>query len=59
MLLEPVQATITFKGDTLTSVNVVDVYGVPAAQQVECTGNTFEIDGRYAAYYYQVKRAGE
>jgi len=56
LLLEPVQATLTFKGAPLTSVNVVDVYGVPAAQQVERTGNTFEIDGRYATYYYQVKR---
>ena len=59
LLLEPVQATITFKGDPLMSVNVVDVYGVPAAKQVECTGNTFEINGRYATYYYQVKREGE
>ena len=56
LFLEPVQATLTFKGAPLTSVNVVDVYGVPGAQQVERTGNTFEIDGRYATYYYQVKR---
>jgi len=56
LLLEPVQATLTFKGNTLTSVNVVDVYGVPTDQQVERTGNTFSIDGRYATYYYEVKR---
>jgi hypothetical protein len=59
LLLEPVQAVLTFKGDPLTSVNVVDVYGVPTARQVEHKGNSFEIDGRYATYYYQVKRAGE
>ncbi len=59
LLLEPVQAILTFKGAALTSVNVVDVYGVPTAQQVERTGNSFEIDGRYATYYYQVKRLVE
>jgi hypothetical protein len=59
LLLEPVQATITFKGAPLTSAKVVDVYGVPTAQQVERTGNTFAIDGRYATYYYEVKRVVE
>jgi hypothetical protein len=59
LLLEPVQATLTFKGAPLSSVNVVDIYGVPTARQVERTNNTFEIDGRYATCYYQVKRAGE
>jgi hypothetical protein len=59
LLLEPVQATLTFKGAPLTSVKVVDVYGVPTSKQVERTGNTFGIDGRYASYYYQVKRSDE
>ncbi|MFC1635144.1 hypothetical protein ACFL5Z_09900, partial [Planctomycetota bacterium] len=59
LFLEPVQATLTFKGAPLTSVKVVDVYGVPTAQQVERSGNTFTIDGRYATYYYQIKREGE
>ena len=59
MLLEPVQAILTFKGALLSSVNVVDVYGVPTVKQVERTVNTFEIDGRYATYYYQVKRLVE
>jgi len=59
LLLEPVQASLTFKGAPLSSVEVVDVYGVPTAKHVECTGNTFEINGRYAAYYYRVKRAAE
>jgi len=56
LLLQPVQATLTFKGAALSSVKVVDVYGVPADGQIERTGNTFAIDGRYASYYYEVKR---
>ena len=56
LLLEPVQATLVFKGAALTSAKVVDVYGVPADGQVERSGNTFAIDGRYATYYYEVKR---
>jgi hypothetical protein len=56
LLLEPVQATISFKGDAVTSVKVVDVYGVPTDRQVDRTGNTFRIDGRYATYYYEVRR---
>ena len=56
LLLEPVQATITLKGAALTSVKVVDVYGVPTDHRLERTGNTFRIDGRYATYYYEVKR---
>jgi hypothetical protein len=56
LLLEPVQATITMKGGPLKSVKVVDVYGVPTNQDVARTGNTFAIDGRYATYYYEVKR---
>ena len=56
LLLEPVQAGLTFKGDPLTSAKVVDVYGVLTTREVERTGNTFSIDGRYATYYYEVKR---
>jgi len=57
LLLEPVQATLNFKGAPLTSVKAVDVYGVPRVHDVERQGNTFAIDGRYATYYYQVKRS--
>ena len=56
LLLEPVQATLTFNGGQLRSVKVVDVYGVPTDQEVARTGNSFAIDGRYATYYYEVKR---
>jgi hypothetical protein len=56
LLLEPVQATITLKGGSPTSVKAVDVYGVPTGRQLEHTDNTFRIDGRYATYYYEVNR---
>lgn len=56
LLLEPVQATITLKGSPVASVKAVDVYGVPTDQQVERTGNVFRIDGRYATYYYEIRR---
>ncbi|UCG59160.1 MAG: hypothetical protein JSU70_06550 [Phycisphaerales bacterium] len=56
LLLEPVQATLKFRGGPLSSVRAVDVYGVPTEQQVERIDNTFRIDGRYATYYYEVKR---
>lgn len=56
LLLEPIQATLAFKGEPLSSAKAVDVYGVPKDEQIERSGNTFEIDGRYATYYYEVKR---
>ncbi|GAG24798.1 unnamed protein product, partial [marine sediment metagenome] len=59
LLLEPVKATITVKGDAVTSVKVVDVFGVPTDKSVARTGNTFTIDGRYATYYYEIKRASD
>jgi hypothetical protein len=56
LLLEPVQATITLRGGPVASVRVVDVYGVATDREVEHSGNSFRIDGRYATYYYEVKR---
>ena len=56
LLLEPVQATIIFKGSPVDSVKVVDIFGVPTNNQIEQTNNTFAIDGRYATCYYEVKR---
>ncbi len=56
LLLEPVQATLRFKGAPLRSVSVVDVYGVPTDREVERDGNQLSIDGRYATYYYEVTR---
>lgn len=56
LYLEPVRATVTIKGGSIEAVKVVDVYGVPTAREVQRNGNTFDIDGRYATYYYQVVR---
>jgi hypothetical protein len=56
LLLEPVQATIALKGQPISSVKAVDVYGVPTDRDLDRTGNTFRIDGRYATYYYEVVR---
>jgi hypothetical protein len=56
LLMEPVQATITFKGAPIASVKTVDVYGVPTAVGVAHDGNTVTIDGRYSTYYYEVTR---
>ena len=56
LLLEPVQATITLKGNAVASVRAVDVYGVPTDNELERSDNTFRIDGRYATYYYEVRR---
>ena len=56
LLLEPVQATISLKGQPVSSVKAVDVYGVPTDRELDRTGNTFRIDGRYATYYYEVVR---
>ncbi len=59
LMLEPVQATITFKDNNINQANVVDVFGVPTSTQVPITGGrTIHIDGTYATYYYQVTRSG-
>jgi hypothetical protein len=54
--MEPVQADVTLKGGPIASVRVVDIYGVPTASEVQRDGNSFAIDGRYATYYYEVRR---
>jgi hypothetical protein len=56
LLMEPVQASITFKGPPIASAKAVDIYGVPTPVDVERTGNTVTIDGRYSTYYYEVQR---
>ena len=57
LLMEPVQATIRFKGAVPSEVNVLDVYGVPTGRKVKLNADgSFDIDGTYATYYYEVKR---
>jgi len=55
LYLEPVQATLTFKGASLTSARAVDQHGVPTATEIERSDQTITIDGRYATYYYEVR----
>ena len=57
LLMEPVQATIRFKGSTPRDVKVLDVYGVPTDRKVNLqTDGSFHINGTYATYYYEVLR---
>ena len=57
LLMEPVQATIQFKGSAPREVNVLDIYGVPTGRKVNTkAGGSFHIDGTYATYYYEVQR---
>ena len=57
LLLEPVQATIKLPGPAPASIRPLDHYGMPKKEivPVERDG-TFTIDGRYRAYYYEVRR---
>lgn len=54
--MEPVRATIALKGAAPLEVKAVDLYGVPTSTSVPLKGGAFTIDGRWQAYYYQVRR---
>ncbi len=56
LLMEPVVATITLKGPPPSEVRSVDLYGVPTEIKIPVAGGSFVIDGRYQAYYFEVKR---
>ena len=57
LLMEPVQATIRFKGDTPAQVRALDIYGVPTDRVASLKPDgSFAIDGTYQTYYYEVKR---
>jgi hypothetical protein len=58
LLLEPVQARLTFRTPMVYSARPADIHGVPRDQEVERQGNTITIDGRYTAYYYEVRASG-
>ena len=51
-----IHGELTFRGPPIKSVKVVDIYGVPTDKEVEREDNQVTIDGRYATYYYEVKR---
>ncbi len=57
LLMEPVQAEITFKGRRPATVRALDVYGVPTGDPLKPGSNgSFTIDGTYRTYYYFVTR---
>ncbi len=57
LMLQPVQARLSFRGAPITSVTPLDLLGVPGSGEVPVTDDAFDIDGRYATYYYHVTRA--
>ncbi len=57
LLLEPVQATLRFKGPKPVSIRPLDYQGMPKKNVVTVQADgTFTIDGTSAAYYYEVRR---
>jgi len=55
LMLEPVRATIRWKGLDLSEVTALDAAGRPLGRPVPLEGaeaDTFRIDGRYRAHYY-------
>ena len=57
LLLEPVQASIKLTGPPPRSIRPLDHYGMPKKEPVPVAADgTFQIDGRYRAYYYEVLR---
>ena len=57
LLLEPVQATLRIDGPAPASVRPLDPWGVPTGETVPLADDgSFHIDGRYRAYYYEVRR---
>ena len=56
LMQEPVQARITLSGAPLESARPLDLHGVPLDREIERTGNTVTIDGRYRAWRYALRR---
>jgi hypothetical protein len=56
LLMEPVQAGISLRGQSIKHVQVLDFYGVPTKRNVPVNTNAFHIDGTYQTYYYRVLR---
>jgi hypothetical protein len=57
LLLEPVRATLKFKGAAPKGVRALDHYGVSTGLSVPVADDgSFGIDGTYRSYYYEVVR---
>lgn len=59
LLLEPVQASIAWRGRPIASVKPVDPYGVPREAELSVAAGSFAIDGTHTAYLYEIVTAGE
>jgi len=55
LLLEPVQARITYLGPAIVSAVTADFYGVPTGVAVEREGNSFTMDGRAQSFYLEIR----
>jgi hypothetical protein len=56
LLMEPVEAKLTFGGDPIMGVNILDEHGIPVGSVDDVDGNTVVIDGRWKTAWYQVLR---
>ena len=56
LLMEPVQASLTFGGEPIVEVQILDEHGVPRGVVDGIEGNTFQIDGRWETAWYHVVR---
>jgi hypothetical protein len=56
LLLEPVQARLTFAGPEILSARRLDIHGVPFGEPIEHTADTITIDGRWQSYLFEVRR---
>lgn len=56
LMIEPVQAQLTFSGEAITSVKTLNEYGVPTGTVSDIDGNSVTLDGRWATAWYQVVR---
>jgi hypothetical protein len=55
--MEPVEARLLLAGSVPADVRPLDGYGLPTGVSVPTAADgSFTIDGRYQAYYYEVKR---
>ena len=56
LLLEPVIANLTFGGETITAVNILDEHGIVRGSVTDVEGNKVVLDGRWETAWYQVQR---
>ena len=56
LLLEPVQAVLSFGGGDIADVRTLNEFGVPTGSVSDVDGNTVTIDGRWATAWYHVRR---